>query len=337
VDVSVVIPSFNGATWLPLSVPKVDLALKRAKIKKAEIIVVDDGSTDNTKDVVKKIDTNFPLRIISQPNSGRFVARKTGTNAANYEHILFIDTRIYIAPNALKFVTEEIAKKPERQVWTSHVYLDKNSNMYARFWDAITSLAWRRYFSHPRDYSYGLKEFDHFPKGTTCFFVPKKIIKEANEWFTHNTKDLKTSNDDTLLIRHIAEKTNININPQFSCTYHARTSLKQYTRHVYHRGQVFVDGFLRRDGNRFYYPLITFLFLSILVPVVLILFPSIIVPTVMAGAVLWIVELILMLVLGVSLKDSMSVFVLSPLFAFAYGAGIWRAFYKLHIRSKVKK
>jgi hypothetical protein len=209
--------------------------------------------------------------------------------------------------------------------------------MYARFWDAITSVAWRRYFANPRDYSYGLKEFDHFPKGTTCFFVPKDIIQEANDWFVHNTKDLKTSNDDTLLIRRIAEKNDININPEFSCTYHARTNLKQFTRHVYHRGQVFVDGFLRRDGNRFYYPLIGFLLLSLLMPIVLIFFPNIILPILLLGGVFWIAELFVLILLGISMTDALSVFVLSPLFGIAYGLGIWKAFYKLHIKGKLMK
>lgn len=335
-EISVVIPAYNAAFWIPKTIRRVVNALKLANVKNAEIIIVDDGSSDDTAQVLEDFKTIFPIRVISQPNSGRFLSRKNGTEAAKYEYILFIDTRIYINQKSIKFLVDEITEHPNRRVWTSHVYLDKNSNLYARFWDAITSLAWRRYFLNPRDYSYGLKEFDHFPKGTTCFFVPREIIKEANHWFIKNTKDLKTSNDDTLLIRHIAEKNNININPKFSCTYHARTSLKQYTRHVYHRGQVFVDGFLRRDGNRFYYSLIVFLLLSILVPVVFIMFPSIIVPTLITAVVLWVVEPFLMLLLGVSLEDSISVFVLSPLFVITYGAGIWTAFYRLHIRGKVK-
>lgn len=61
--------------------------------------------------------------------------------------------------------------------------------MYARFWEAITFVAWRRYFANPRDMSYGIKDFDMYPKGTTCFFVPKTVIEDANSWFE---KILKT-------------------------------------------------------------------------------------------------------------------------------------------------
>lgn len=332
--VSAVMPTYNGSSWLPLSIPRLDDALRRAKLDDAEILIVNDGSTDDTLEVLKTIKTHYPLRVVSQPNSGRFLARKLGTEEAKFEYILFIDTRIYIAPDGLKFIAEEMARKPERTVWTSHVYLDKANNIYARFWDAITSLAWRKYFSNPRDYSYGLAEFDYFPKGTTCFFVPKAIIQEANDWFAQNTKDLKTSNDDTLLIRRIAGHTNININPQFSCTYHARSNYKQYLKHVFHRGKVFVDGFLRRDGNRFFWAILAFLVGTIALPIILAIWPQLILPLLAVGAGAWVAGLITTLLLRINPKDALSLFLLLPSFVVSYGAGIWAATIKIYLRGR---
>lgn len=333
-ELSVVVPAYNAASWLPKSIPRTEDALKAAKVRKAEILIINDGSIDDTEMVAANLNTHYPLRVINQPNSGRFLARKTGTDQAKYQNILFIDTRIYIAKNGLKFIFDEIEKKPDRKVWTSHVYLDKSSNIYARFWDSITFIAWRKYFKNPRDYSYGIEQFDRFPKGTTCFFVPKKIIQSANNWFINNTKDLKTSNDDTLLIRHIAEQTNININPIFSCTYHARTNFKQFFRHVYHRGQVFVDGFLRNDGNIFYYPLILFLLFSISTPILLVIFPQYLVLVLVTALALWVTSPAIMILLGVPPIDALSTFMLLPAFIVSYGAGIWKAFYKLQIKGR---
>lgn len=332
VTVSAVLPTYNGSSWLPKSIPRLDKALKQAGVANAEILVVNDGSTDDTLEVLQTIHTEYPMRVISQPNGGRFLARKLGTEEAKYKYILFIDTRIYIEPNGLKFIVEEMAQNPERKVWTSHVYLDKKSNIYARFWDAIASVAWRRYFSNPRDYSYGINEFDYFPKGTTCFFVPKETIEEANDWFAANTKDLKTSNDDTLLIRRIAERTNININPKFSCIYHARSNFKQYLKHVFHRGKVFVDGFLRRDGNRFFWFIIAFLVGTVALPIVLILFPHLILPLLAIAATGWAASLALILLLGINPKDALSLFILLPPFILSYGAGIWAATVKIYLR-----
>lgn len=322
---SVVIPAYNAAKWLPLSVPKVAEEISRAGFAKAEIIIVDDGSSDDTAKVAKSLMLPYPVSVISQKNSGRFIARAKGVGAAKYDYVLFIDTRIYIGEGALKYVNAHVDSSLDSQVWTSHVIIDKKGNIYARFWEALTFISWRRYFAKPRDISYGIKDFDYYPKGTTCFFVPRRAVLEANEWFEKNTKNTKASNDDTLLIRRIAEKQNINISPKFYCTYHARTSLKQYSKHVYHRGKVFVDGFLRRDGNRFFWPLVLFLILSLTVPIFLIAFPQYLPIFLIAGVALWALELLIAILLSVPFKDALSLFLLSPLFGLLYGAGIWTA------------
>jgi glycosyltransferase involved in cell wall biosynthesis len=332
INLSVVIPAYNAAAWLPKSVPKVVQAIQNAKIAQAEIIIVDDGSSDDTAKVGKALNLAHPVRVVSQPNGGRFKARKTGVKAAKYDYILFIDTRIFIGKDSLKYITGKLSAEADTLIWTSHVIIDKNSNIYARFWEGITFIAWRKYFARPRDLSYSLKDFDHYPKGTTCFFVPKSIAAEANDWFEGQTKNSKASNDDTLLIRRMAENHRINLSPKFYCTYHARTSLRQFVKHVHHRGKVFVDGFLRRDGNRFFWPLVAFLILSVAVPVFLLISPHYILPAAIVLAGLWLLELILALILSVPVKDALSLFVLTPLFAVIYGAGIWRAVFDIYVR-----
>ncbi|HUD10512.1 MAG TPA: glycosyltransferase family 2 protein [Candidatus Saccharimonadales bacterium] len=332
IKLSVVIPAYNAGLWLPQSVPKVAQAIKNAHISQAEIIVVDDGSSDDTVAVARTLKVPYPLQVVSQKNSGRFLARCKGVEVAHYDYVLFIDTRIFIGENALQYITDRLDVEADTLVWTSHVMIEKKGNPYARFWEAITFISWRKYFANPRDCSYGIKDFDYYPKGTTCFFVPKKIILEANNWFKKNTKNTKASNDDTLLIRHIAEDHSINLSPHFFCTYHARTDLRQYSKHVYHRGKVFVDGFLRRDGNRFFWPLIGFLVLSVAVPVYLIVFPQYIVTAFVLLAIVWVLEFFTALFLKVPANDALSLFGLSPLFALLYGFGIWSAVFDIYVR-----
>jgi glycosyltransferase involved in cell wall biosynthesis len=327
-------PAYNAAAWLPRSVPRLSSALKKANIKKAEIIIVNDGSSDDTEKVAQSLKVGYPVKVISQPNAGRFIARDSGVKAAKYEYILFIDTRIFIGENSLKYIGEKISSGNEKVVWTSHVFIDRNGNPYARFWEAITFIAWRKYFANPRDCSFGIKDFDYYPKGTTCFFVPTAVISEANDWFVTQTKNEKASNDDTLLIRRIAENYPINLSPNFNCQYHARTNLKQYCKHVFHRGKVFVDGFLRRDGNRFYWLLISFLMASVILPVCLIIFPELFIPVIAVFGVAWVLELLAAIALRVPIKDAASLFILSPLFAVFYGAGIWTAVFDIYVRPK---
>lgn len=337
--ISVIIPTYNGAGWLEETINKVEISLNSAAVDEFEILVINDGSTDNTIEVIEEIikKKDLPIRLISQSNGGRFVARRTGTDSAKYSNLLFVDTRVFIGKNSLKYVLTQMEKDNSRKVWCSHVRADKVGNIYARFWEAIAYVAWRKYFSDPRDISYGIKEFDDYPKGTTCFFIKKDVLKEANDWFVDNTKDLKTSNDDTLLIRHIAENSSINVSPEFWCLYHARGTLKQYTKHVYHRGKVFVDGFLRNDGNRFFVPLVLFLIFSALLPIFLISRPALIVPAFMLGLILWILELTAIIIVGVPRKDGLSLFILTPVFGIFYALGIWNAFVRLYIFNRIKR
>ncbi len=330
-NVSVIMPAFNAAPWLPKSIPRVEKALKRAGVKHAEFIVVDDGSSDDTAKVAKGLKLAYPVRVVSQPNSGRFMARYNGVEAAKYKYILFIDTRIYIGEDSLKYVGSKIDPAKKKVVWTSHVIIDRAGNPYARFWEGLTFIAWRRYFANPRELSYGIKEFDYYPKGTTCFFVPKDVIHEANVWFTTQSKNAKAANDDTLLIRRIAENYDINLSPEFYCTYHARTNLKQYCKHVFHRGKVFVDGFLRRDGNRFFWPLVTFLIMSLAIPFALAVSPQYLAKFLIAAIVVWLLELAGALLAKVPYRDALSLWVLSPLFAIVYGLGIWKAVLDIYV------
>lgn len=321
---SIIIPVYNSEDWIIPTLKHIEHALDPTNIE-AEVIIIDDGSTDATVNRVKGITVinQTPVKLVEQTNKGRYLARKAGVDAASYDTILFIDSRVFINESSLKFVESKI-RKDNQQVWNGHVYVAKEGNLFARFWDAIVFIAWRKYFGNPRECSFGLKDFDYYPKGTGFFLVPKLLLEEAMSHFEGTTNDLKHSSDDTLLIRFIAAKLPIHLSPEFSCQYHGRNTLKKFLNHAYYRGQFFVDGFLR-PGTRFFLPLLLFLVASVALPALLIIMPpAYILFALFAALLLWVTELIVALVLGVPFKDAFALFLLTPLFAIVYGAGIWR-------------
>ena len=84
-DISVIIPAFNRAHTLPKAL---DSVLSQT-LKPREIIVVDDGSTDETNAVL----ANYPgLCIISQDNRGVSTARNVGIEKAGGDWIAFLDS-----------------------------------------------------------------------------------------------------------------------------------------------------------------------------------------------------------------------------------------------------
>jgi glycosyltransferase involved in cell wall biosynthesis len=328
IGLSLIIPVYNSAEWIGPTLTHIFKALDGTRFD-VEIIIVDDGSTDDSVAAVKVIKSpkKVKLTIIEQQNSGRYLARKRGVEAARYEHILFIDSRVYIDEGSLRYLEREL-KTTSDQIWNGHVNIDKRGNIFARFWDAIVVIAWRKYFKKPTRTSYGIDSFDHYPKGTGFFFVPKKRLQDAMVFFEQSTNDLRHSSDDTLLIRYLAERQDINLSPEFSCLYHGRSTFKQFIKHAYSRGQFFIDGFLRK-GTRFFYPLLAVLATSLVGIILLLAFAPVSFIYLIVAAILFSILLTVgAVILGVTPKDSLSLGVLSVPFAIVYLLGLWRGIFR---------
>jgi glycosyltransferase involved in cell wall biosynthesis len=237
-SLSVVMPAHNEAAHVAATIAALGVALERSGFE-AELILVDDGSRDGTAEAAREAaGGRVELRLVSQPNRGRFEARHAGLGKAGGEYVLFLDARVRLAPNALRFVRERL---PEAPVWNGHVHVDAD-NAYGEFWRLLAELAWRDYFDDPRTTSFGLAEFDRFPKGTTCFLAPRALLESAFAGFRSHYADIRQANDDTPILRAVAAQQRIHISPEFACTYSPRTTLAQFLRHAIHRGTVFLDG-----------------------------------------------------------------------------------------------
>jgi glycosyltransferase involved in cell wall biosynthesis len=108
-SVSVVIPSYNYARFIREAV---DSALAQT-VPPLEIIVVDDGSTDNTLEVMAAYASDARVRYLRQENSGLSAARNAGIRAARGEFIALLDADDRWKPEKLsrqldKFTEESV-------------------------------------------------------------------------------------------------------------------------------------------------------------------------------------------------------------------------------------
>ena len=96
--VSVIIPIYNVEKYI---IECLD-SISKQTLKEIEIICVNDGSTDNSLNLIKKYAMNDNrIQIISQSNRGKSVARNSGVKYSNGEYIYFIDGDDYLDLNAL--------------------------------------------------------------------------------------------------------------------------------------------------------------------------------------------------------------------------------------------
>lgn len=86
--ISIIIPVYNAAEYLEETVQSV----LNQDYREFEIILVNDGSKDNSLEICQKLkDSDERIKIINQDNSGVSTARNNGMNAAKGEYVLFID------------------------------------------------------------------------------------------------------------------------------------------------------------------------------------------------------------------------------------------------------
>jgi glycosyltransferase involved in cell wall biosynthesis len=257
--------------------------------------------------------------VIEQENRGRLEARRAGIESASNDVVLLLDSRVILAPDALRFVGSKLQNGPA-QPWNAHVNIDVRGNPFARFWRTVTYVAWRDYLADPRTTSFGLEDFDRYPKGTTCFMAPRESLLRALRQFRSMYSDSRYSNDDTILIRSLAHDSPINISPSFACSYVSRDSLKGFLRHSFHRGTVFLDAF-GRPGTRFFPFLVGFFPASLAFAWFALRRPA-------AALALGLSAPLAATVAAAALRrppaDALAFGALSAPFTVAYGAGIWR-------------
>jgi len=105
-EISVIIPVFNGEATLPTCLRAVCGSVGM----QAEVIVVDDGSTDGSREVASR----FPVRILALARRmGGGAARNRGAAVASAPVLGFTDADVEIAPDTLKMLLEELNRRPE--------------------------------------------------------------------------------------------------------------------------------------------------------------------------------------------------------------------------------
>lgn len=107
---SVIIPTYNRKASLRRTLES--LVVQTFPLDQIEVIVVDDGSTDDTW-TIAQLPLPFTLRYIRQDNQGATAARNHGATVSSAEILIFIDDDVTISPNALESLAEACAQTPE--------------------------------------------------------------------------------------------------------------------------------------------------------------------------------------------------------------------------------
>jgi len=124
--VSVLIPSYNAAHFLPISI---ESALSQT-YQDFEIVLIDDGSTDNTRELVSSFMDKYPHKIsyFKQENKGLAAARNTGIAHARGEYLALLDADDKWLPCRLEEGVRVLDAKAAVGLVHGHVTLMDNNN-----------------------------------------------------------------------------------------------------------------------------------------------------------------------------------------------------------------
>jgi glycosyltransferase involved in cell wall biosynthesis len=133
-EISVIIPTYNMANFIQEAIQSV----LDQTFSDFEIVVVDDGGTDNTVDVVKAF-KDPRIRYIYQENHGVSSARNSGIRASSGEFIAFLDSDDAWLPRSLEIKKELLDVHPDAALICSDIYLVNVSagKAVSRFWHDI--------------------------------------------------------------------------------------------------------------------------------------------------------------------------------------------------------
>jgi glycosyltransferase involved in cell wall biosynthesis len=115
--VSVIIPAYNRANFIQ---DAVNSALRQSHLPD-EIIVVDDGSTDDTQRILAQFGP--PVRVVRQEHRGRSAARNAGLREAIGATVMFLDSDDLLMPRSIERCVQVLERRPEVGVVYTDAYL----------------------------------------------------------------------------------------------------------------------------------------------------------------------------------------------------------------------
>ena len=204
-SVSVVIPAYNAKSYIVEAIESV----RRQDAPPTELVVVDDGSTDGTGDMVNAwVAANlpsFPVHVVRQANGGLPAARNSGIKRASSEWIALLDADDIWEVGHLSALHEAVAAAP--QVVAAYgagrvlVGTKVNELPYDEFWDNPSQTLGRAIANSASHFKIDFGAFGRLVKGN--FIKPSSLMFRRQTAISLGVFDerLRTAEDREFLVR----------------------------------------------------------------------------------------------------------------------------------------
>lgn len=183
---SIIIPVFNKENYIKKAIHSV-LA---QTFKKIELVIINDGSTDHSLEIVQSI-PDERIKVVSQQNQGVSTARNNAVKLAKYDYIAFLDADDWWDSGYLEKISELIFEYKEASVFASKYYWVKGGNFNISI--NHENDEFKGYFDYIKAYCHSW----WMPLSSSSTVIRKDVFWEIGGF----KKDLKFGEDFDLWIR----------------------------------------------------------------------------------------------------------------------------------------
>jgi len=146
-NISIIIPTYNDSNVLGNCIE----SLSAQTFTDFEIIVIDDGSSDKTLEILSDLRLkNLELKILKQSHGGAGAARNLGAGKANGEILVFVDADMTFDKDFLKNLVAPIIAGKTKGTFSKEEYVSNWDNLWARCWNV--NEGWMEKRRHPQNY-----------------------------------------------------------------------------------------------------------------------------------------------------------------------------------------
>lgn len=144
---SIIIPTYNEKEVLEDCIE----SLGAQTYDDFEIIVVDDGSTDDSKEILENLEKTLPnFKFFSESHRGAGASRNLAAKHAKGEILVFVDADMTFEKNFLEQLVKPIEEKKAKGTFSKEEYVANWKNVWARCWSINEN--WEERRRHPKNY-----------------------------------------------------------------------------------------------------------------------------------------------------------------------------------------
>lgn len=168
---SIIVPIYNVESYLKKCLD----SIKAQSYKDYEVILVNDGTKDNSMEIAKK----YPFKIVNQKNQGLSMARNTGVKEASGEYIIFLDSDDYIEKDLLKEINTSLANNPDIvRYQIQETYEDKED---------IVTYEEKPFTNKSGEEAFKLLTSYHFVENAWCYAIKRSYYQKEKFSFEKGT------------------------------------------------------------------------------------------------------------------------------------------------------